>query len=237
MQFKLLCKCKSGFLFYLDDWHGILFYRDTFFFGRKSAGAYSIETPCVYVCSSGPSVALLAPGFWLWLWMVTREASRQFPARFGLGAGYLPLLDLFFNYTGEGAMEELYTTPVKPHHLSNDLHEALLRSQLPAPRPSIRPRYNENGLGLEREGRESRAETLVCWLHPHLLRYALRGKSLQAPIPLCMSPAHPTALPNRCNETVPMQYWCCSGKQPMVGLSASYGVAIQKAAFPASIEI
>jgi len=67
-------------------------------------------------------------------------ASRQFAARYGLGVGYTPLLDLFFNRT---EAPELYTTPVLPHHVSPILKEALWQSRWPHPRPSEPGRCNE----------------------------------------------------------------------------------------------
>ncbi|CAE8655795.1 unnamed protein product [Polarella glacialis] len=68
------------------------------------------------------------------------HASRQFAARNGLGVGYTPLLDLFFNQT---ELPELYTTPVLPHRISEELREALMRSRWPSPRPTSPGRCNE----------------------------------------------------------------------------------------------
>jgi len=68
------------------------------------------------------------------------HASRQFAARFGLGVGYTPLLDTFFNQT---ELPELYNTSVLPHHVSPVLKEALWRSRWPSPRPSTPGRCNE----------------------------------------------------------------------------------------------
>ncbi|CAK0900026.1 unnamed protein product, partial [Prorocentrum cordatum] len=48
-------------------------------------------------------------------------ASHQFAQRFGLGAGYLPLMDMFFNQTG---LPELYSTAALPHRVSDVLREA-----------------------------------------------------------------------------------------------------------------
>merc|ERR1711972_333999 len=67
-------------------------------------------------------------------------ASRQFAARFGMGMGYMPLLDLFFN---QSELPELYTTAVLPHHASAELQVALERSRWPSPRPSSPGRCNE----------------------------------------------------------------------------------------------
>eukprot|EP00929_Paragymnodinium_shiwhaense_P098125 TRINITY_DN59660_c0_g1_i1.p1 TRINITY_DN59660_c0_g1~~TRINITY_DN59660_c0_g1_i1.p1 ORF type:complete len:647 (-),score=128.63 TRINITY_DN59660_c0_g1_i1:7-1947(-) len=68
------------------------------------------------------------------------EASKQFAARFNLGVGYMPLLDLFFNQTD---LPELYTTGVLPHHMSPILKEALWLSRWPTPRPENPTRCNE----------------------------------------------------------------------------------------------
>ncbi|CAE7241614.1 unnamed protein product [Symbiodinium sp. KB8] len=68
------------------------------------------------------------------------DASRQFAARHGLGIGYEPLLDLFFNRTD---FPELYKTPVLPHRLSSELRDALWRSRWPTPRPNSPARCNE----------------------------------------------------------------------------------------------
>eukprot|EP00439_Symbiodinium_sp_Y106_P081072 s632_g19.t5 len=68
------------------------------------------------------------------------DASRQFAARHGLGIGYEPLLDLFFNRTD---FPELYKTPVLPHRLSSELRDALWRSRWPTPRPKSPARCNE----------------------------------------------------------------------------------------------
>lgn len=67
-------------------------------------------------------------------------ASRQFAARHGLGVGYTPLLDLFFNQT---ETPELYTTPVLPHRFSAELRDALWKSRWPDPRPAFPGRCNE----------------------------------------------------------------------------------------------
>ncbi|CAE7287986.1 unnamed protein product [Symbiodinium sp. CCMP2592] len=68
------------------------------------------------------------------------DASRQFAARHGLGIGYEPLLDLFFNRTD---FPELYKTPVLPHRLSSELRDVLWRSRWPTPRPKSPARCNE----------------------------------------------------------------------------------------------
>lgn len=69
----------------------------------------------------------------------TSYASQQFAKRNDLGAGYAELLDLFFNQT---QIPELYSTPVLPHHASQELKEALWRSRWPT-RPLRRNKCNE----------------------------------------------------------------------------------------------
>ncbi|CAK0900027.1 unnamed protein product, partial [Prorocentrum cordatum] len=67
-------------------------------------------------------------------------ASHQFAQRFGLGAGYLPLMDMFFNQTG---LPELYSTAALPHRVSDVLREAMWLSRWPHPRPAVPGRCNE----------------------------------------------------------------------------------------------
>jgi len=69
------------------------------------------------------------------------ETSRQFAARNGLGVGYTPLMDLFFNRSD--SLPELYSTAALPHRLSEELKEALWRSRWPTPRPLSPGRCNE----------------------------------------------------------------------------------------------
>jgi len=68
-------------------------------------------------------------------------ASKQFAARWDLGTGYLPLLDLFYNQSE--TLPQLYSTTALPHHLSEELRKALFRSRRPAPRPEAPGRCNE----------------------------------------------------------------------------------------------